>query len=636
MKRPWHIWTIYIACILLGLPAMGWFTHKSLDVDRAESLARAKIEHEGIVQAALWRMDAELLTPLVAQETTRPLVAYQTVEQSLQAPSARCEPLVLQPEPYVKLNFQYNADGTVQSPQAASDDTASWAVKQGTTYENIQLSKRRLSQLEQTTNRNRLLKMLPADALPHPSPAPNSNASVFSYNNEAVISHLQGLGSSNISDHDHSPSAFGLDELTDTRLAEETTEFQQSAIQTQRQVVSNSRKAVRDLRRRNEFVQSTTRQSSPTQRSEPVRVSTLSEEHVAPIEVIEGITNPLWIGGELLLARRVHLNQSVIIQGAWLDWTKLKSDLLSMIAEELPHADLVPLRPDDIPNASRALAALPAELIVPQPNIPPAHWLSPMRLSIGIAWTGLLASLVAVAILLAGVISLSERRADFVSAVTHELRTPLTTFRMYAEMLAEDMVRDPQQKKDYAQTLHREASRLSHLVDNVLSYSRLERGTTPKTGETITVHQLLEPTLQVLKDRLEQAGMTIELHAERDTTDITLTTDPSAVEQILFNLIDNACKYAASTDDPRVLLNVHSTPQHIELSVTDHGPGIDASLSKRLFQPFSKSAEEAAHSCPGVGLGLALSHRLARQLGGKLTWVPTRPGATFRLSLPRT
>ncbi len=75
--------------------------------------------------------------------------------------------------------------------------------------------------------------------------------------------------------------------------------------------------------------------------------------------------------------------------------------------------------------------------------------------------------------MLRGVLALSERRASFVSAVTHELRSPLTTFRMYAEMLAEGMVRDEQQRDRYLSTLRQEADRLSHLVDNVLQYARL-------------------------------------------------------------------------------------------------------------------------------------------------------------------
>src|SRR5208337_3642808 len=92
-----------------------------------------------------------------------------------------------------------------------------------------------------------------------------------------------------------------------------------------------------------------------------------------------------------------------------------------------------------------------------------------------VAWACVLLAAGAVAALLANVMRLGQRRADFVSAVTHELRTPLTTFHMYTEMLSEGMVTDPQQQRDYLTTLRLEASRLSHLVENVLAFARLER-----------------------------------------------------------------------------------------------------------------------------------------------------------------
>ncbi|MCX5677204.1 MAG: ATP-binding protein, partial [Planctomycetota bacterium] len=112
--------------------------------------------------------------------------------------------------------------------------------------------------------------------------------------------------------------------------------------------------------------------------------------------------------------------------------------------------------------------------------------------------------------------------------------------------------------------------------------------------------------------------------------------DPSAVEQILFNLVDNACKYAAGAADKRIHLVARAAGDRAALEVCDHGPGLSARDARRLFRPFSKSARDAAHSAPGVGLGLALSRRLAREMGGDLVLIP-RPadGACFAVSLPR-
>src|SRR5439155_15089133 len=116
-----------------------------------------------------------------------------------------------------------------------------------------------------------------------------------------------------------------------------------------------------------------------------------------------------------------------------------------------------------------------------------AEGLTPVRVSLSIAWLCALLAAGAVAALLLGAVRLSERRGAFVSAVTHELRTPLTTFRMYAEMLAGGMVPDEARRRHYLETLRIEADRLSHLVENVLSYARLERGVSRSRLEPVGV-----------------------------------------------------------------------------------------------------------------------------------------------------
>jgi signal transduction histidine kinase len=242
------------------------------------------------------------------------------------------------------------------------------------------------------------------------------------------------------------------------------------------------------------------------------------------------------------------------------------------------------------------------------------------------------------AVTLRGVVALSERRGAFVSAVTHELRTPLTTFRMYAEMLAEGMVPSAEQRQKYLETLRREADRLAHLVENVLQYARLERGKPSRQKETFTVSALLDRVQPPLADRAEQAEMKLVVEIDDEVRSQRLTTDSGAVEQILFNLVDNACKYAAASEDKRIQLRVTRQRRLVSIEVRDHGPGISPTARRRLFTPFSKSAQEAARSAPGVGLGLALSKRLAADLGGRLAMSSNRgdaePGAAFVLTLP--
>jgi signal transduction histidine kinase len=355
-----------------------------------------------------------------------------------------------------------------------------------------------------------------------------------------------------------------------------------------------------------------------------------------PTLVNEGLTRPIWIGSELLLARRVANGSEVLIQGCWLDWPKIKRLLMQEIADLLPEADLLPVSTQNNVPPGRMLATLPVQLVVPVP-IAVAAPLSPIRISLWIAWGCLLLAAVAVACLLHGVIALSERRGAFVSAVTHELRTPLTTFRMYAEMLAEGMTTSAQQRQHYVETLRVEADRLAHLVENVLSYAQLERGRRGRQREDVTLGELVDRARGRLADRAGQAEMQLIVDAGQQVRGQTVHTDPTAVEQILFNLVDNACKYAAVAEDRRIHLQLETTGREARLRVKDHGPGISAAQARRLFRPFSKSVHEAASTAPGVGLGLALCRRLACDLGGRLELEDTgNNGASFMLTLPRS
>jgi signal transduction histidine kinase len=99
--------------------------------------------------------------------------------------------------------------------------------------------------------------------------------------------------------------------------------------------------------------------------------------------------------------------------------------------------------------------------------------------------------------------------------------------------------------------------------------------------------------------------------------------------------VDNAAKYAAGAADRRIHLEAAPAGRWLAVTVRDHGPGLDRRVVRRLFRPFSKSANDAAQSAPGVGLGLALSRRLARSLGGNLRLAENGPsGAAFTLTIP--
>lgn len=355
----------------------------------------------------------------------------------------------------------------------------------------------------------------------------------------------------------------------------------------------------------------------------------------APSDVRIGPLTAVWTQDMLLLIRRLDEAGFVALQGAWLDRAVLDAWLRREIADLFPAATFVPVAGDDTNDHTRLLAALPLRLVpgdaaglVQVPRTPLSGPLIIMWLAVALALT-------AVGLVLWQTLALTDRRTRFVSAVTHELRTPLTTFRLYTDMLAGGLVTDPEKERQYLTTLNAEASRLAHLIDNVLRFARLERGVRDAEPRIATLAEVWERCMPRLQERVAQCRLRLDTTPpSEDAAGVRVHADPAAVERILFNLVDNACKYAGAGATVTIATSVGE--RDVCMRVADDGPGIAADVRKRLFQPFHKSAHDAADTAPGVGLGLALSRRLARALRGELRLLnDAASGATFELKLRR-
>jgi signal transduction histidine kinase len=593
MKRPWQIWLIFGICGLAVLAALGRLTFKALELDRAEALARRQAALEENSRLALWRMDSAM-APLVARESARPYFAYQPFYSVAEAAGRTSNgrsmagklapsPLLTRAVPQVRLHFQIDAAGRLSAPRLPTEPLQKRAVPQYLSQEEIHEAEARLARVRQFARREVLLAGLP-----------EGPESTFETAQMPPPQQIEGQGL----------------QTAERPLPQQTRNASEFQARSQFLVQNNS-------------INFEAQQLGPSNTVGP------------PTDEQAGMMVPLWIEGELLLARKVAVRGQDVIQACWLDWPAIKSQLLASIGDLLPAADLQAVIESPLDEQSRMLAALPVQLEPGTPYEPTAAGLSPIHISLIVAWGSLCLAVLAVAALLQGVLALSERRATFVSAVTHELRTPLTTFRMYAEMLAEGMVPDEETRRRYLGTLCVEADRLTHLVENVLTYARLERGRVGDRCVPIRVTELLEVTTARVRERALQAGWQLAIDVDAAVGPRSVLADAAAVEQILFNLVDNACKYAAAATDRTLHLNVEAVADQIRLRLRDHGPGIAAPVRKRLFQPFHKSAPDAAHTVPGVGLGLALSRRLARALGGDLRLDDqVVNGAGFVLTLP--
>ena len=338
-----------------------------------------------------------------------------------------------------------------------------------------------------------------------------------------------------------------------------------------------------------------------------------------------------WFDDSLYLIRR-GMNIRSFAQGTLVNESALRKLLLTE-ATLLPEAALIPAKTgagDSFILASFPFKLSPGKLSTIQASSIPRS----ITFSLLAGWLAALIALLAAYLLIANVMKLSERRASFVSAVTHELRTPLTTFRLYSDMLSNGAVRE-EKKPAYLNVLSREADRLSHLVENVLAFSKIERGSARSEVADTELNALLETFVERFSSRLDAAGLSLDF---KPAPPIQVKLDASALEHILFNLIDNAAKYASSSVPPVVSMETETRDDEITISISDHGPGITGAECRRIFRPFHKSAKKAAETKPGVGLGLALSRRLAKSMNGSLGCHPRRdrtPGAVFTLKLPR-
>lgn len=332
------------------------------------------------------------------------------------------------------------------------------------------------------------------------------------------------------------------------------------------------------------------------------------------------------------------------VQGIWLDWPGIKSLLLSTSADLLPTAELTPVYDMSVIQGDqsllgRLLASIPAQLVLPPvPEVALPGW-TPIRTTLGVMWAVVLIAICIAAIVLAFSIELAQRRGRFVSAVTHELRTPITTFCMYSQMLADGMVPDGEAKQGYFLTLKGESQRLARIVESVLDYARLSGKKSPVHTTTLSIAQLLTDSIAPLSARCGISEMKLAVNAPAvgdSALQRTITTDRERLDRILFNLIENACKYAADSQSRTVRLEVSILPHALELSVIDDGPGVDPREAQRVFKPFTRGESHVHGSIPGLGLGLAISQGLAQELGGTLSLAPKRSneGARFILTLP--
>ena len=494
-RKPWQVWLVFFACLAIVTSVMLWLSVRMVrleslrESDRTETeVARREAVLQERISAALYRMDL-LLIPLVSEESARPHQHYQTIyfpgaaetadrssvanessdaqasspngSQSKDLNLAEVSPLYEFPAEFVKLHFEVLPDNHFVSPQVPSSlkglkpQFTAWLQQIDADLKNQR--ERSLAKMESISD----YKLFQTVCRPVETSA--VSLEVF----ENGLAYYQG-NSYQVPAIDRAVERFNSEQQTNDDGYSQGKGFSKNKLEGQRE--QNQVRWGNDLENRRDLSQGI----ALRQQKSLVNANNLKNASLAPeapkttkaIDVIYGVMQPVWVQGNLLLVRPLLELGATRFQCCWLDWQRIQDALRQEAGDLLPmdEVQFEPIEQEQQVRLGMALTTLPVQLSLDRTRLRAGFSLSgdpalENRSSAGtilsLAWSGYLLSAIVAAFLLRQVLSLSERRASFVSAVTHELRTPLTTFRMYSEMLAGDMVPADKQKtvpRDFAKT----------------------------------------------------------------------------------------------------------------------------------------------------------------------------------------
>lgn len=227
-------------------------------------------------------------------------------------------------------------------------------------------------------------------------------------------------------------------------------------------------------------------------------------------------------------------------------------------------------------------------------------------------------------------IQLARLKTDLVTAVSHELRTPLTSMRVLVEGLMADETLDPVKTRAYLDLISTENARLSRLIENFLTFSRLDRGRYQFVFGPVEPGAVVASALAAMRDRVPSGT---DVRAEVATGLPLVRADADALVTALINLIDNALKYTPA--DKRIVVRAERDAGTVAFAVEDNGIGIPAREHRRIFGRFYRVDPRLSGDTTGVGLGLSIVGAIARAHGGTVAVrSQAGQGSTFTLRCP--
>ena len=366
------------------------------------------------------------------------------------------------------------------------------------------------------------------------------------------------------------------------------------------------------------------------------------------------------LAAEFLLSRSSDENRESALRrasrsGVW-QFTTANHRVLALIRTEKLLANLEGVLATDHPSAPAAITLLPpdADSAAALVTLPAGPQLPGWRVALSLnnqaflnstmanrsniyLWTGILVMTV-MGILTFLAIRLLRRQAalarlknDLAATVSHELKTPLSSMRVLVDTLLESDRIDEARAREYLQLIAQENERLSRLIQNFLSFSRMERNKHTFNFVALPARRIIDDAVRAVRERFSTPGCHFEVQAEGELPSVM--ADPDALSTALINLLDNAWKY--SGEIKHVVLGASVEGGNVVFSVRDNGVGIGARERERIFSPFHQVDQRLSHKGSGCGLGLSIVRFIVGAHHGSIT-VESEPGcgSTFTVSIP--
>ncbi len=226
---------------------------------------------------------------------------------------------------------------------------------------------------------------------------------------------------------------------------------------------------------------------------------------------------------------------------------------------------------------------------------------------------------------------LARMKSNFITTVSHEFKSPLTLIRQMAEMLDSGRVPNGERQQKYYSAMLQESERLSHLIDNILDFSKMEAGLKNFRFEKENLAGLVEEVVMSFQNHLMDKGFQINVISPEPIPDSVF--DREAIKQVLQNLIDNACKYSANSKIIEVKMT--RADSGITISVKDYGIGIKKDEQDKIFIQFYRAGNELTQNVKGSGIGLTIVKQIVEAHQGTIR-LKSEPGkgSDFHIVLP--